>query len=98
MTRELTNCQGCHVTPGSVHILGCPLERCSVDGLQRITCALKQSCPGHDRRFSRYIGIFPGIAEAEYLGLTLNELYATDVYKALFIKPKKLSGEELSNR
>jgi hypothetical protein len=80
----LTNCHDCGARPGEVHLDGCDVERCSVCGGQRIGCG----CRGHDRRFARWTGIWPGLAEAEHLGLDLNGLYMTGAHKALFVKPK----------
>jgi hypothetical protein len=44
---------------------------------------------GHDRAFARWTGIWPGKAEADYLGISLNELLDTGAYRVIFIKPKK---------
>ncbi len=95
---KLTNCPDCAVKPGQAHHDGCDVERCSSCGGQRLQC----DCKNHDRKFSRWTGIWPGVAEAEYLGMVttvsafddrkitdLNQLYIDGIYKKLFIKPKK---------
>jgi hypothetical protein len=85
LKNELLECHDCGATPGQVHGRGCDVERCSVCGGQRLMCR----CPGHDRRFARWTGIWPGKAEAEYLGMNLNDLLDSGAYRAIFIKPKK---------
>lgn len=84
MGEPLKDCHDCGVTPGRPHEPGCDVERCSVCGLQRMTCG----CEGHDPAFARWTGIWPGKAEIEYLGLRdLNVLYEGDLYRVLFVKP-----------
>jgi len=80
---KMTNCPDCGVNPGQAHASNCDVERCSVCGGQRLGC----DCTGHDRRFARWTGFWPGSAEADALGIDLNEMHSRGVYKVLFIKP-----------
>lgn len=85
MKNTLTTCHDCGAKPGQMHAAGCDVERCSVCGGQRLQCF----CPGHDKAFARWTGIWPGKAEVEYLGLkSLNDLFVGGLYKIFFIKPK----------
>ena len=80
---KLRNCPDCNVKPGELHESGCDVERCSICGEQWISC-------GHgrrDKRFSRWTGIWPGKAEADYLGVNLNEFYEQGYEKIFFVKP-----------
>jgi len=79
---KLTNCHDCGAKPGQKHKSGCDVERCSVCGGQRIQC----SCEGHDKLFAKWTGIWPGKAEADYLGIGLNEF--EEYSKIFFIKKK----------
>lgn len=91
----LRNCPDCGVEPGQPHVSGCDVERCSVCGSQRLSCNCDddplsdyRDGTGHDPYFARWTGIWPGKAEAEYLGTDLNGLHP-HIYKKLFIKPKE---------
>jgi len=84
----LYNCPDCNVKPGEVHEAGCDVERCSICGGQRLSC----DCKGHDRRFARWTGIWPGSVEADYLKIDLNQLYEQGYNKVFFIKPKSLKN------
>lgn len=80
----LKNCHDCNAKPGEPHMEGCDVERCSVCGGQRLVC----SCEGHDPKFSRWTGFWPGSLEAEALGIDLNTFYSQGYNKIFFIKPK----------
>ena len=83
--KTLDNCPDCGTKPGEWHRQNCDVERCSVCGGQKLSC----DCAGHDALFSRWTGIWPGLAEAQYLGIDdLNQLYIDGHYKHFFIKPK----------
>lgn len=81
---ELRDCHDCGAKPGEMHKDGCDIERCSICGGQRISC----DCKGHDKSFARWTGIWPGKAEATYLGVNLNTF---DIKYAhlFFVKPKE---------
>lgn len=64
----LKDCHDCWASPGQVHEEGCDVERCSYCGGQKICCG----CREHDDTFSRWTGIWPGQAEAQALGISLN--------------------------
>ena len=83
MKEELQLCHDCGAKPGEIHSEGCDVERCSVCGGQRIQC----DCKKHDKSFARWTGLWPGDAEAQLLGMDLNQLYDSGVYKIFFIKP-----------
>lgn len=78
---ELQSCHDCGVRPGQVHEDGCDVERCSVCGGQRLQCG----CEGHDKLFAKWTGIWPGRAEADYLGVDLNAFESEYSY-LFFIK------------
>ena len=84
MKEELTTCHDCGAEPGHLHSDNCDVERCSACGGQRLQC----NCKSHDKAFARWTGIWPGSAEAEFLGIDLNQLYETGIYRTIFIKPK----------
>lgn len=80
----LSNCGDCGVKPGEVHKDECDVERCSVCGGQRLQCGC--DCGDHDKAFARWTGIWPGEAEADCLGVDLNQ-FASKYKKIFFIKP-----------
>ncbi|MFH1098357.1 MAG: hypothetical protein V1723_00290 [Candidatus Uhrbacteria bacterium] len=80
---NLPACRDCGARPGRVHMIGCDTERCSVCGGQRIQC----ECPKHDRRFARWIGVFPGTTEAQMMGINLNKLHKE--YRGVFVKSRR---------
>jgi len=83
---KLKDCHDCGVKPGQPHLEGCDTERCSVCGGQRLQC----DCAKHDSLFARWTGIWPGKAEAEYLGISLNDLCQKGYDDIFFVKPKEV--------
>lgn len=86
---RLCNCPDCNVEPGTPHLPGCDVERCSACGGQRLQC----ECKGHDLCFARWTGIWPGGAEAAYLGIGLNLFIELGLAEIFFQKPKSRKGE-----
>jgi hypothetical protein len=82
---KLKNCPDCYVEPGEVHLDGCDIERCSSCARQKMVC----DCKDHDKSFARWTGIWPGVAEAEYLGIGLNDFYTKKYTTIFFKKPKE---------
>jgi hypothetical protein len=78
---KLRVCGDCDAKPGSPHESGCDVERCSVCGCQWIGCG----CEGHDPLFARWTGLWPGSAEANEMGIDLNDMWM--YRKQFFIKP-----------
>lgn len=90
MGNKLRQCPDCAVEPGRPHLGNCDVERCSVCGGQRLSCGCSVDEPFkiHDPMFARWTGIWPGLAEAEFLGIDLNQLqkYSDIFYK----KPEEI--------
>ncbi len=82
MKNKLIDCHDCGAKPGQQHAEGCDVERCSVCGGQRLQC----DCGEHDKDFAKWTGIWPGQAEADYLGLGLNDM---EEYRDIFYIKKK---------
>ena len=85
MTNEIRNCPDCNALPGQIHMDNCDVERCSVCGGQRFL----DDCENHNKAFARWTGIWPGAAEASYLGINLNDLYKQGIEQYLFVEPKQ---------
>lgn len=88
---KIENCPDCAVKAGERHLADCDVERCSVCGLQYVSCR----CTGHDKAYGRWTGLYPGEAECYALGYItdgympdLNKLYSSGLYKALWVKPE----------
>lgn len=56
---EMGRCPDCGVPPGTSHLEGCDVERCSACKGQRLQC----DCKGHDPNISKWDGIWPGTEE-----------------------------------
>jgi len=84
---QMTRCPDCAVFPGEIHKFGCDVERCSVCGGQRLSCECNDKDKlRHDPAFSRWTGLWPGSAEAELMGIDLNEFQK---YRdKFFVKPQ----------
>ncbi len=82
MKNKLTDCYDCGAKPGQRHAEGCDVERCSVCGGQRLQC----DCESHDKDFAKWTGIWPGQAEADYLGIDLNDM---EEYRNIFYIKKE---------
>ncbi len=46
-------------------------------------------CEDHDRLFARWTGIWPGLAESQYLDMDMNTFHQKALHKILFVKPKE---------
>lgn len=83
---RLRDCPDCFVKPGQPHKAGCDVERCSVCGLQKLSCEHEDD---HDPLFARWTGFWPGEIESEKVGLDLNEFLIKGYHKIFFVKPKE---------
>ena len=88
--KNLVACPSCLARPGQRHSGSCDVERCSVCGGQKLGC----DCDGHDKDFAKWTGIWPGQMEADYLKISLNQLYSDGYAKIFFVK-KPLYGSEM---
>lgn len=90
MSITLRNCPDCGVKPGEIHLEDCDVERCSYCGGQRLSCDCNYNIDRdkHDPAFAHWTGLWPGKAEAELLGISLNDIYDKEYYKYFFIKPE----------
>ena len=80
----IVRCHDCDTPPGEPHFDGCDVERCSECGGQRLGC----ECLNHDPAFARWSGFWPGLLEAEALGLDLNQFIMKGYAQKLFVKPQ----------
>jgi len=78
------DCPDCGVKPGQPHKESCDIEPCSVCGGQFLMC----NCEGHDKKFAKWNGFWPGKREAAGRGIDLNTFYEKGLNKKHFIKPK----------
>lgn len=67
---EKTPCRDCLAKPGSEHMPGCDVERCSACGGQRISCGCGNP---HNPAKAKWTGVWPGVEEAVHLGLYCRE-------------------------
>ena len=91
MSKQLLDCGDCGALPGQPHKTGCDVERCSVCGGQRLQCR----CEGHDPIYSRWTGIYPGAAEAAWVGCDLNEFHSRGMNRVFFVKPQSPRAAKL---
>ena len=81
---DLKPCPDCAVVPGQPHREGCDVERCSACGMQRIAYCHESE---HDPLFSRWTGIWPTDAEAQFVGVDLNEFVKQGFQAVMTVKP-----------
>lgn len=60
----MKSCPDCGVPPGTPHMDGCDVERCSVCGQQRLGAC----CAGHNKQDARWTGEWPGVVECRERG------------------------------
>jgi hypothetical protein len=85
----LRKCPDCSAEPGESHGVNCDVERCSACGGQRLQC----NCENHDPLFARWTGIWPGQAEASFLGIGLNQFIEQGYNSVFFVKPTQRSQQ-----
>jgi hypothetical protein len=67
MDEELSDCPGCGVPPGGMHVAECEVEPCPACGWQRLSCGCGREIR-HDERMP-WTGLLPGAAECREYGL-----------------------------
>lgn len=79
----MKRCPECGASIGEIHNDGCEIEICSVCGGLYHRC----KCNDHDKEFARWSGIYPGLAEATFLGIDMKTFHRSGLAKKIFIKP-----------
>ena len=69
----LKECPDCSVSPGTRHLFGCDVERCSVCGMQALMC--EEHIDVRDPVASAWTGEWPGLKECRELGFWCRTLW-----------------------